>query len=133
MINKKIKLVILTNNLNFFCSHRLPIAEAAKEKYFDVVVGYGELGGADLEKLKSKGMKCIFVPIKRGSINFLNDIKSLLYIWKFFKREKPDIVHLVTIKPYLLWRNYCSLNKSAMSGFSCIWSWNFIYYSKLKN
>ena len=127
MINKKIKLVILTNNLNFFCSHRLPIAEAAKEKYFDVVVGYGELGGADLEKLKSKGMKCIFVPIKRGSINFLNDIKSLLYIWKFFKREKPDIVHLVTIKPYLYGGIIARLTKvpclvSAVSGLGTLFT-----------
>ncbi len=101
MSTKKIKLVILTNNLSFFCSHRLPIAEAAINKSFDVVVGYGELGDADPKILEQKGIKTSFVPIKRGSINFLKDIKSLFKIWFFFKREKPDIVHLVTIKPYL--------------------------------
>ncbi len=101
MSTKTIKLVILTNNLSFFCSHRLPIAEAAINKSFDVVVGYGELGDADPKILEQKGIKTSFVPMKRGSINFLKDIKSLFKIWFFFKREKPDIVHLVTIKPYL--------------------------------
>ena len=39
--------------------------------------------------------------MQRGSINIFKELKTFLYIWKFFKREKPDIVHLVTIKPYL--------------------------------
>ena len=37
----------------------------------------------------------------RGSISPLKDIISFYYIWNFFKNERPDIVHLVTIKPYL--------------------------------
>lgn len=101
MSTKTIKLVILINNLSFFCSHRLPIAEAAINKSFDVVVGYGELGDADPKILEQKGIKTSFVPMKRGSINLLKDIKSLFKMWFFFKREKPDIVHLVTVKPYL--------------------------------
>ena len=98
---KIVKLVILINDLSFFCSHRLPIAEASINKSFDIVVGYGELGGADPKILEKKGIKASFVPMKRGSINVLKDLQSLFYIWLFFKREKPDIVHLVTIKPYL--------------------------------
>lgn len=98
---KKIKLVILINNLSFFYSHRLQIAEAAVKKSFNVVVGYGELGGADPKILELKGIKATFVPMKRGSINIFKDLQSFFYIWRFFKKEKPDIVHLVTIKPYL--------------------------------
>jgi glycosyltransferase involved in cell wall biosynthesis len=37
----------------------------------------------------------------RGRINPFNELKTFFYIWKFFKKERPDIVHLVTIKPYL--------------------------------
>lgn len=51
--------------------------------------------------LKKKGFKGSYIPIKRGEINPIKDLKTLYYIWKFFKREKPDVVHLVTIKPYL--------------------------------
>ena len=95
------KLVVLINNLSFFCSHRLPIVEAAKNKAFNIIIGYGELGGANPSELEKKGFKVIFVPINRGSINLFQDLKSIFYIWRFFKKEKPDIVHLVTIKPYL--------------------------------
>ena len=101
MSAKIIKLVILINDLSFFCSHRLPIAEAAMDKSIDVVIGYGELGGADPQALEQKGLKVSFVPMKRGSTNVLKDLQSLFYIWRFFKEEKPDIAHLVTIKPYL--------------------------------
>jgi len=79
----------------------LPIAEAAKVKGFDVVIGYGELGGADLKLLEQKGFKIRYIPMQNGRINPFNELKTFFYIWKFFKKERPDIVHLVTIKPYL--------------------------------
>lgn len=101
MGTKIIKLAILINDLSFFCSHRLPIAEAANSKSFQVVIGYGDLGGADPRVLEKKGLNVCFVPMQRGSINVLKNLQSLFYIWKFFKKEKPDIAHLVTIKPYL--------------------------------
>ena len=101
MQKKKIKLTILVNNLSFFCSHRLPIAEAAMRTSFHVVIGYGEQGGVDPNVLKKKGYNVMHVPIQRGSIKILNDLKSFFYIWRFFFKEKPDVVHLITIKPYL--------------------------------
>ncbi len=100
-MKKNKKLLILVNNLNFFISHRLMIAKASVSKGFDVVIGYGELGGIDPGIIKQNGFKLINIPIYRGSINIFKEFKTLIYIWKFFKKEKPDIVHLVTIKPYL--------------------------------
>ena len=41
------KILFLVNNLNFFISHRLPIAEALIAKGIDVIIGYGELGGSN--------------------------------------------------------------------------------------
>ena len=101
MNNNSNKLVILINNLNFFCSHRLPIAEAALNESLNVVIGYGELGGADPLYLIQKGFKLSFVPMQRGGIDLFKNLKTFFYIWRFFRKEKPDIVHLVTIKPYL--------------------------------
>jgi len=79
----------------------LPIAEAAKAKGFKVVIGYGEDGDANLKLLKQKGFKIKHIPMHRKSINLFNELKTIFCIWNFFKKEKPDIVHLVTIKPYL--------------------------------
>lgn len=99
-LNSK-KLIILINNLSFFCSHRLPIAEAALNKSFNVIIGYGELGGVDPTYLTKKGFKLNFVPMQRGGIDLFNNLKTFFYIWRFLRKEKPDIVHLITIKPYL--------------------------------
>jgi glycosyltransferase involved in cell wall biosynthesis len=133
MKTKITKLVFLINDLNFFCTHRLPIAEAAINKSFDIVIGYGELGGADPQLLEQKGLKISFVPMKRGSINVLKDLQSLFYIWRFFKKEKPDIVHLITIKPYLYGGFIARLTGvpaivSAVSGLT-----HFIYQKDLKS
>ena len=100
-MNKNIKLLILINDLSFFYSHRLPIAIASKLEGFDVVIGYGQLGGADPKILERKGIKLNHVPMLRGKFNILSDLKTFVCIWSLFKKEKPNIVHLVTIKPYL--------------------------------
>ena len=87
--------------MSFFVSHRLPIAEESIAKGFKVAIGYGELGDTDPNLLKQKGFDVYSIPMHRGSINPLKDLKTFYYIWRFFKKESPDIVHLVTIKPYL--------------------------------
>lgn len=98
---KKKKILILINDLSFFSSHRLPIAQASKANGYDVVIGYGELGSAEPKIFEQIGLDVNFIPMLRGSINPLNEIKTTFYIWKFFKKIKPDIVHLVTVKPNL--------------------------------
>ncbi len=120
-MKKNKKLLILVNNLSFFLSHRLPIAEASLSKGFDIVIGYGELGGADPKLLEQKGINIKYIPIHRGGVNLFKDLKSLYYIWNFFKKETPDIIHLVTIKPYLYGGVICRLIRvpglvSAVSG-----------------
>ena len=100
-MTKNKKLLILVNNLSFFISHRLMIAKAAINKEFDVVIGYGELGDANINLLKQIGLKIAHIPMYRSGINIFKEFRTLIYIWKFFRKEKPDIVHLITIKPYL--------------------------------
>ena len=100
-MKKNKKLIIIVNDLNFFCSHRLPIAEAAIKKNYHVIIGYGELGNIDLPSTLNKKFQLKHIPMIRGGVNIFKELKTLFYIYKFFLKEKPDIVHLVTIKPYL--------------------------------
>ena len=99
--NDKVKILFLVNDLSFFNSHRLPIAEASKSKGFDVVITYGEHGGANPELLERKGFKVLFIPMERGGTNVFSDLRTIYLILTLFKSERPNIVHLVTIKPYL--------------------------------
>lgn len=100
-IKNKVKILFLVNDLSFFNSHRLPIAEASKSRGFDVVIAYGEHGGADPKLLERKGFKVLLVSMERGGTNLLRDLRTFFLIWTLFKSERPNIVHLVTIKPYL--------------------------------
>ena len=100
-MKKEKKILILVNYLSFFISHRLPIAEALLAKGFEVFIGYGELRGADPKLLEQKGFKVDLVPMQPAGFNLFKELKTIYFIWVFFKNVKPDIVHLVTIKPYL--------------------------------
>ena len=100
-MKKNKKILFLVNDLSFFISHRLLIAETAFHKGYDVVILYGETGGADTFFLQKKGFKINSVLMQRGGLNLLNEFKTLFSIWKLFKKEKPEIVHLITIKPYI--------------------------------
>ena len=79
----------------------MPIAEAATNKGFKIVIGYGVLGGADPKLFEQKGYKLKHIPMQRGGVNLFYDILTFFNIWNFLREEKPDIAHLVTIKPYL--------------------------------
>jgi glycosyltransferase involved in cell wall biosynthesis len=97
----KIKIIIVVNDLFYFVSHRLPIALAAKEKGYEMHVAYGNLGGVNPETLVALGLKLHYVPIRRGGANPLLELRSVWNLWLLFTRLKPNLVHLVTIKPVL--------------------------------
>ena len=95
------KLLFIVNSLSYFVSHRMPIAETLIAKGFDVFVGYGETGDVNTNLLKEKGLKIYSIPMNRGGTNLLEEIKTVYSLWKLLKKVRPDILHLVTIKPYL--------------------------------
>ncbi len=97
----KKKLLMIVNNLKFFLTHRLPVAQAAVANGYEVSIAYGELGGATLSVLEQSGINAFYVPMKRGGYNLLQEILSLYLVWRIFNRLRPDLIHLVTVKPYL--------------------------------
>jgi glycosyltransferase involved in cell wall biosynthesis len=73
--------------------------KAAQEAGYDA---YGICSnGPDFDFLKEQGIKMFPVRIKR-SISPFSDIKALWQIYKFFKKEKIDIIHAHTPKSVLL-------------------------------
>jgi glycosyltransferase involved in cell wall biosynthesis len=96
----KKKLLFLVSHASFFISHRLQLAKAAKKNGYEVIIVFGEID-VDIKIIKEIDINYFCIPIQRGGTNFFQDLKSLYLIWSIFKKIKPDIVHLVTIKPYL--------------------------------
>ena len=66
---RKKKILFLVNSLSFFISHRIEIAYAAKNKGYDIEVGYGELGNTKTSILSKKGIRFFKIPLERQSIN----------------------------------------------------------------
>lgn len=94
------KLFIVVNQDWFFLSHRLPIGVAAKDAGYDVTIVSGDTGVSD--KIRDAGLKTINVPISKSGTNLKYELKTFFFLYKLFRREKPDIVHLVGLKT-MLW------------------------------
>ena len=96
----KKKLFIVVNQDFFFLSHRLPIGVTAKDAGYDVTIVSEDTGVSD--KIREAGLNTINLPINKAGTNIKDEIKTFFFLYKLFRREKPDIVHLVGLKT-LLW------------------------------
>lgn len=94
------KLFIIVNVDWFFLSHRLPVALAAQKAGWDVTIVTADTG--KLKDIKAKGLKVINLPMSRSGKNILEELGSLAFLRKLYKREKPDVVHHVGMKT-ILW------------------------------
>lgn len=97
MISKKILFVV--NAPEFFLSHRLPIAEAARHQGYSVHVATG--AGIAVQKIEDLGFTHHAIALARRGQNPLNELATLFGFFRLNQKVKPDIVHLITIKPVL--------------------------------
>jgi len=96
---KRQKILFLITEDWYFWSHRLPLARAAKKAGFEVVIATRVHKHKNL--IENEGFKLIPLNISRKSKNPYKEFLSILKITKIYRREKPDIVHHVTLKPVL--------------------------------
>lgn len=99
MMNQN-KLFIVVNVDWFFLSHRLPVALAAKDAGWDVTIVTIDTG--KLKDIEAKGLKVINLPMSRSGMNIFQELKTLNFLRKLYKKEKPDVVHHVGMKT-ILW------------------------------
>ena len=97
----KLKKLLMVVNVDwFFLSHRLPIAKAALQQGYEVHLATGLTEGK--ERLEAYGFQVHPLQVDRSAAGPLN----LLLLWwrllRLFWRLRPDVLHLVTIKPVLL-------------------------------
>lgn len=91
------KVFIIVNVDWFFLSHRLPIAIAAKDRGYDVTIVTANSGKVD--EIRQHGLKVIEAPFSRSGTSLLSEFSTFQFLYKLFKKEQPDLIHLVTIKP----------------------------------
>lgn len=94
------KLFIVVNVDWFFLSHRLPVALAAQGAGWDVTIVTADTG--KLKEIENKGLKVINLPMSRSGMNIFEELKTLNFLRKLYKHEKPNVVHHVGMKT-ILW------------------------------
>lgn len=83
----------------FVCSHWLPLIEGAKNAGFEVIVVTRTNRHA--EKILQYGVKVIPFEISRRGSNVFRELKAILRLMEIYRKEQPDIVHHVAMKPML--------------------------------
>jgi glycosyltransferase involved in cell wall biosynthesis len=89
-------LLFVINDLDFFISHRLPIALAAKAEGYDVHVAAPAGNDAPL---RAHGLVIHPIRLGRRSLNAFGEARVVADLIGLMRRIKPDVVHLVTPKP----------------------------------
>ncbi|MGM7317970.1 glycosyltransferase family 4 protein [Idiomarina sp. ST10R2A5] len=93
------KILFIINTPEFFLSHRASLAEAAQQNGYSVHVATGK--GVAAEEITRLGFTYHEVPFSRSGQNPLVELKTIFKLLILFRSVKPDLIHLVTIKPML--------------------------------
>jgi len=83
----------------YFCSHRLQLACAVRKEGYEVVVATRVTSHGD--EITRHGLKLIPIGMRRRGLNPLYELSSLLELIRIYRRECPDIVHHVALKPVI--------------------------------
>ena len=94
------KILYIVNVDWFFVSHRLPIAKKALSEGHEIHIATRFTTKKEL--LSKAGFVLHNIAIKRSDINLFYFMKDILNIIGLYLKIKPDLVHLITIKPVLI-------------------------------
>lgn len=94
------KILFVVNVDWFFVSHRLPIAVEAVRRGDEVHIATAITDKADI--LRSHGLTVHPLSMDRSDAGPLGGLHAVRQIYQVMRRVRPDVTHLVTIKPVLL-------------------------------
>ena len=92
----------IINSVDFFISHRLPIAIKLINNGYNVHLISGYYDHHNIQVLRRYKIRITKLNIHRSSITIFNDFISFFKIFFLLIKYKPKIIHLVTIKPIIL-------------------------------
>jgi glycosyltransferase involved in cell wall biosynthesis len=93
------KLLFLVTEDWYFCSHRLPVARAARDAGFEVVVATRVR--AHGREICDEGFTLRPLAWRRRGDGFAGAIRAVAAIAGLYREERPDLLHHVALKPVL--------------------------------
>lgn len=97
------------------------MAKAAKKEGYEILVATRVNKHNSL--IEEEGFKLIPLGLSRGSTNILQELRSILEIIRIYRREKPDLVHHIAVKPVLYGTlaarfSFCPVVVNLLTGFT---------------
>ena len=94
----------------YLLSHRLQLARTCRERDWEVAVATRVLEhGAAIER---EGFRVVHLRLRRRDRAPWKEILSIVELARLYRRERPDLVHQIGLKPW-------SEEDSASSPFAC--------------
>lgn len=92
------RLLIVVQEALFFTTHRLPVGRAMRQRGWEVHVAAPK-DPVIAARLAAEGFVFHPIPLNRSRQNPLAELKLLLVLLKLCLRLRPDLLHLVSVKP----------------------------------
>lgn len=109
----------VVNDLAYFRAHRQALASAVAKQACRVFVIAGNCSPQDARETDT--FKLIAVDITRQNLDPLSDFRLAGFVRRWVKRNRPDIVHLITIKP-VLFGTLGLVIPARLRGFKLVWT-----------
>lgn len=92
---KKTKILYVITKSNFGGAQKYvyDLARSLPTDQFEVLVALGG-EGVLAEKLNNAHISTIYISSLQRDVSFFKDFTSLITLWKLFRKERPDVVHL---------------------------------------
>ncbi len=90
------KVLLFANTDWYLYNFRLGLALELRRRGVDVLLVSPD--GPYVSRLQAQGLRWIVAPLRRRSLDPLRELRTILWLWRLLRRERPDLTHGFTIK-----------------------------------
>ncbi|MCB1619109.1 MAG: glycosyltransferase family 4 protein [Thiothrix sp.] len=96
------KILFVGNDIAFFFSHRLPLAQQALQAGYQVHIAMPEPPDHPLvHRLRELGISYHPVALRRMGRNPFHELAAVFSLYRLYRTERPDLIHHIAIKAIL--------------------------------
>lgn len=96
------KLLYIISDDNYFLSHRLALAKAAKKVGYEVTVLAFENGKKFTDAIKSHGFEFVSFNQRAHGLGLIDNIKLIMQTRRVINHLQPDLIHTVSMRMMFL-------------------------------
>jgi glycosyltransferase involved in cell wall biosynthesis len=96
---KKVRVLLVGNDADYFLTHRLPLAVRLAELGYDIHVAVPF--ECNDQRFEHRPFVTHRIALQRGGVHVGQEVQTMFELLRLYRRLRPEIVHNVTLKPTL--------------------------------